>query len=52
MADEVRMAVTGLLRKAEAEPGLDGRRAGVRVLAEALLALKSVVRPTSNVLFR
>ena len=33
MADEVRMALAELLRKAEAEPGLDFLREGVRVLA-------------------
>ena len=40
MADETRMALTELLRKAEAEPGLDVLREGVRVLAEALMALE------------
>ena len=37
MADESRMALAELLRKAEAEPGLDLLREGVRVLAEALM---------------
>jgi putative transposase len=37
MADETRMALAELLRKAEAEPGLDVLREGVRVLAEALM---------------
>ena len=40
MADETRMALAELLRKAEAEPGLDVLREGVRVLAEALMALE------------
>jgi putative transposase len=40
MADEVRMALADLLRKAEAEPGLDVLREGVRVLAEAVMALE------------
>ena len=40
MADETRMALTELLREAEAEPGLDVLREGVRVLAEALMALE------------
>lgn len=40
MADEVRMALAELLRKAEAEPGVDVLREGVRVLAEALMALE------------
>jgi putative transposase len=40
MADEVRMALAELLRKAEAEPGLDVLREGVRVLAAALMDLE------------
>ena len=40
MADEVRMALAELLRKAEVEPGLDVLREGVRVLAEALMDLE------------
>jgi putative transposase len=40
MADETRMALAELLRKAEADPGLDVLREGVRVLAEALMALE------------
>jgi transposase-like protein len=40
MADEVRMALAELLRKAEAEPDLDVLREGVRVLAEAVMALE------------
>jgi putative transposase len=40
MADETRMALAELLRKAQAEPGLDVLREGVRVLAEALMALE------------
>jgi len=40
MADETRMALAELLRKAEAEPGLDVLREGVRVLAEALMELE------------
>jgi transposase-like protein len=40
MADEVRMALTELLRKAEAEPEADVLREEVRVLAEALMALE------------
>ena len=40
MADAVRMALAELLRKAEADPGLDVLRDGVRVLAEALMDLE------------
>jgi putative transposase len=40
MADETRMALAALLRKAEAEPGVDVLREGVRVLAEALMDLE------------
>ena len=40
MAEDVRMALAELLRKAEAEPGLDVLREGVRVLAEAVMALE------------
>ena len=40
MADETRMALAELLRKAEAEPGVDVLREGVQVLAEALMALE------------
>lgn len=40
MADETRMALAELLRKAEAEPGLDVLREGVRVLAEAVMDLE------------
>jgi transposase-like protein len=40
MADEVRMALSELLRKAEAEPGVDVLREGVRVLTEALMELE------------
>jgi len=40
MADDLRMAWGDLLRKAEAEPGLDLLREGVRVLAEALMELE------------
>ena len=40
MADEVRMALAELLRKAEAEPGLDVLREGVRVFGEALMELE------------
>jgi transposase-like protein len=40
MADETRMALTGLLRKAHAEPGMDMLRKGVRVLAEAIMQLE------------
>ena len=40
MADEARMALAELLRKAEAEPGLDVLREGVRVLAEALMEVE------------
>jgi len=40
MADDLRMALGDLLRKAEAEPGLDLLREGVRVLAEALMELE------------
>jgi transposase-like protein len=40
MADAVRMALAELLRKADAEPGLDVLREGVRVLAEAVMDLE------------
>jgi putative transposase len=40
MADAVRMALAELVRKAEAEPGLDVLREGVRVLAEAVMDLE------------
>ena len=40
MADEVRMALAELVRKADAEPGVDVLREGVRVLAEAMMALE------------
>jgi|SRR5829696_2365242 putative transposase len=40
MADAVRMALVELLRKAEADPGLDVLREGVQVLAEALMELE------------
>jgi putative transposase len=40
MTDEVRMALAALLRKAEAEPGVDVLREGVRMLAEALMELE------------
>jgi transposase-like protein len=40
MADDLRMALGELLRKAEAEPDVDVLRAGVRVLAQALLELE------------
>jgi len=40
MADGVRMALAELLRKADAEPGLDVLREGVRVLTEALMELE------------
>ncbi len=40
MADDVRMALAELLRKAEADPGLDVVREGVRVLAEAVMDLE------------
>lgn len=40
MTDAVRMALSELLRKAEAEPGVDVLRAGVRVRAEALMELE------------
>ena len=40
MADETRMALAELVRKAEAEPGLDVLREGVRVLAEAVMDLE------------
>ena len=40
MADEVRVALADLLRKAGAEPGLDVLREGVRVLAQALMELE------------
>ena len=40
MADATSMALADLLRKAEAEPGLDVLREGVRVLAQALMELE------------
>jgi len=40
MADGVRMALAELLRKAEADPGVDVLREGVKVLAEALMELE------------
>lgn len=40
MADTVSMALTDLLRKAEAEPDLDTLREGVRVLTQALLEIE------------
>jgi transposase-like protein len=40
MADAVRMALAELVRKAEAEPGVDVLREGVRVLAEALMEVE------------
>jgi transposase-like protein len=40
MADDLRMALGELLRKAGAEPGTDVLREGVRVLAEALMELE------------
>ena len=40
MADDVRMALAELLRKAEADPDLDVLREGVRVLAEAVMELE------------
>jgi putative transposase len=40
MADETRMALTELLRKAEADPGVDVLRDGVQVLTEAIMALE------------
>jgi putative transposase len=40
MAEDVRMALAALLRKAEAEPGVDVLREGVRVLAEAVMELE------------
>jgi len=40
MADDVRMALADLLRKAAADPGVDVLRDGVKVLAEALMALE------------
>ncbi len=40
MADETRMALAELPRKAEAEPSVDILREGVRVLAEAVMDLE------------
>src|ERR671927_507094 len=40
MADSLSMALTELLRKAEAEPDLDRLREGVRVLTQALMELE------------
>ena len=40
MADDLRMALAELLRKAEAEAGTDVLREGVRVLAQALMELE------------
>lgn len=39
-AEALRMALAGLLRKAETEPGLDVLREGVRVLAQAVMELE------------
>jgi putative transposase len=40
VAEDVRMALAAMLRKAEADPGLDVLREGVRVLAEAVMELE------------
>ena len=40
MAEDVRMALADLLGKAEAEPGLDVLRQGVRVLAQAVMEVE------------
>ena len=40
MADEVRFAPEEVLRNAEADPGMDMLREGVRVLAEAIRVLE------------
>ena len=40
MADATRMALAELLRQAEADPGVDVLREGVRVLAEALMEVE------------
>lgn len=40
MADDVRMALAELVRKAQADPDLDVLREGVRVLAEAVMELE------------
>ena len=40
MAEDVRLALADLLRKADAFPGVDVPREGVRVLAEAVMALE------------
>jgi transposase-like protein len=40
MADALSMALTELLRKAEAEPDIDTLREGVRVLTQALMELE------------
>ena len=40
MADDLRMALAGLLRKAAAEPDADVLREGVRVLAQAVMDLE------------
>ena len=40
MADSLSMALSELLRKAEAEPDLDTLREGVRVLTQALMELE------------
>lgn len=40
MADGVKMALTELLRKADADPGVDVLREGVKVLAEAIMDLE------------
>lgn len=40
MADEMRMALEGLLRKAQLEPDTDVLREGLRVLAEALMQVE------------
>jgi putative transposase len=40
VAEDVRMALADLLRKAEADPGIDVLREGVRVLAEAVMEVE------------
>ena len=40
MADEIRMALAELMRKAQVEPDADVLREGVRVLSQALMELE------------
>ena len=48
MAEDVRMALAALRRKAKAEPGLDVLRAGMRVLAQALMEVEVEHHPVTR----